>query len=70
MKICLSRWCFITSDGAVCLSKLRFFLLKNRFCLSKIHYLCFSSGIYEYVIGLSARLNIFFYELRVIGMLF
>ena len=45
MKICLSRWCFMASDGAVCLSKLRFFSLKIGVCLSKIHYLCFSSGI-------------------------
>lgn len=24
MKICLSRWCFVASNGAVCLDKIRF----------------------------------------------
>ncbi len=24
MKICLSRWCFMASDGAVCLDKIHF----------------------------------------------
>ena len=45
MEICLSRWYFMVSYSVV--------------CLSKIPYLCFSLGIYEYVIELSVRLNIF-----------
>jgi hypothetical protein len=37
MRICLSRWCFMASNGAVCLSKLRFFRSKSEFvCLKYV----------------------------------
>lgn len=60
MKICLSRWCFIASDGAACLSKIndypqRYPQQSSLYFLVELHALEYKHFIHQSIFSVGLR---------------